>query len=257
MSAGHHHRRSRELHIAGDSPIHHLAAPAKLVALVGFVIAVACTPRHALWAFAVHGLLLVTALALARLPSRVLLGRLLVTGPFVIAAALLPFIGDGERFDVAGLSLSIDGSWAAWNMAAKAVLGATAGIVVAATTPVPDLLSGLARLRVPLVLVAIVGFMIRYLDVIGEELGRMRSAMVARGHDPRWLWQARPIAASVGTLFVRSYERGERVHQAMAARGFTGTMPDLDGRRTAPHEWGAALAFALAAATAAGLAAAR
>ncbi|HRE03653.1 MAG TPA: CbiQ family ECF transporter T component, partial [Ilumatobacteraceae bacterium] len=45
---------------------------------------------------------------------------------------------------------------------------------------------------------------------------------------PRWLWQARPIAASLGTLFVRSYEHGERVHLAMLSRGFTGSMPSLD-----------------------------
>jgi cobalt/nickel transport system permease protein len=53
----------------------------------------------------------------------------------------------------------------------------------------------------------------------------MRVAMTARGYDPRWISQARPIASSAGALFVRSYERGERVHAAMLARGFTGEMP--------------------------------
>jgi cobalt/nickel transport system permease protein len=227
MGGGHRSRRALSLHIAGSSPVHRLPAPAKLVALVGFVVPVAVTPRQAVWAFAVHAGVLAAVIVVARLPRRVVLARLTVVAPFLIAAALLPFIGHGERTEVGGLSLSVDGSWAAWNMAAKAVLGAAAGIVVAATTAVPDLLAGLSRLRVPAILVAIIGFMIRYLDVIADELGRMRTAMVARGHDPRWLWQARPIASSVGTLFVRSYERGERVHLAMAARGFTGTMPDL------------------------------
>ena len=64
--------------------------------------------------------------------------------------------------------------------------------------------------------------------------------MTARCHDPRWLWQARPLASSVGVLFVRSYERGERVHQAMLARGFTGTMPDLDDRHATAGDWLAA-----------------
>lgn len=227
MGGGHRSRRVLTLHVDGTSPVHRLPASAKLVALVGFVIPVAVTPRHAVWAFAVHAGVLAAVVFAARLPVRIVLARLTVVAPFLLAAALLPFIGHGDRTEFAGLSLSIDGSWAAWNMAAKAVLGATAGIVVAATTPVPDLLAGLSRLRVPSALVAVVGFMIRYLDVVADELGRMRTAMVARGHDPRWLWQARPIASSVGTLFVRSYERGERVHLAMAARGFTGTMPDL------------------------------
>jgi cobalt/nickel transport system permease protein len=249
MDGGHRSRRVLALHIAGNSPIHRLPAAVKLVALVGFVIPVAVTPRHAIWAFAVHATVLTAVVFVARLPLRVVLSRLAVVTPFLFAAALLPFIAQGTRTDLVGLSVSIDGSWAAWNMAAKAVLGATAGIVVAATTPVPDLLAGLSRLRVPAVLVAIIGFMIRYLDVIADELGRMRTAMVARGHDPRWLWQARPIASSVGTLFVRSYERGERVHLAMAARGFTGTMPDLGTAATRPHDVAAAGVVVLVAAS--------
>jgi cobalt/nickel transport system permease protein len=111
------------------------------------------------------------------------------------------------------------------NIIVKAVLGATASIALVATTEVPDVLRGMARLRVPALLVSIVGFMIRYLELLVGEVSRMRVAMTARGYDPRWLWQARPIATGAGALFVRSYERGERVHAAMLSRGFTGVMP--------------------------------
>jgi cobalt/nickel transport system permease protein len=65
--------------------------------------------------------------------------------------------------------------------------------------------------------------------------------MVARGYDPRWLFQARPIASSAGTLFVRSYERGERVYDAMLSRGYTGEMPAIDSRTTSAGEWAVAL----------------
>ena len=121
-----------------------------------------------------------------------------------------------------GLSLSEPGLWAAWNIVAKGTLGVLAAIVLASTTPVADLLLGLERLRVPRVLTSIAGFMVRYLDVIAGEAARMRIARASRGYDPRWLWQARAIAASAGTLFVRSYERGERVHLAMCSRGYAG-----------------------------------
>ena len=110
-------------------------------------------------------------------------------------------------------------------------------LVLAATTPVTELLTGLERLQVPRVLVAIAGFMVRYLDVIAGESARMRIARLSRGYDPRWLWQARAVAASAGTLFVRSYERGERVHLAMCARGYGGTMPVLHHHRAEPHAW--------------------
>jgi cobalt/nickel transport system permease protein len=95
----------------------------------------------------------------------------------------------------------------------------------------------MTRLKVPRLLVAIIAFMLRYIDVLVEQLGRMRRSMVARGHDPRWLWQVKPIASSAGALFVRSYERGERVHQAMLARGYTGVMPTVSEKRASTREW--------------------
>jgi cobalt/nickel transport system permease protein len=79
--------------------------------------------------------------------------------------------------------------------------------------------------------------MVRYLGIVAGEGRRMHVARQSRGYDPRWLWQARGIAASAGTLFVRSYERGERVYLAMLSRGYDGTMPALEGRRTSACDW--------------------
>jgi cobalt/nickel transport system permease protein len=87
------------------------------------------------------------------------------------------------------------------------------------------------------VITAIAGFMVRYLGIVAGEGRRMHVARQSRGYDPRWLWQARGIAASAGTLFVRSYERGERVYLAMLSRGYDGTMPALGGRRASASGW--------------------
>jgi cobalt/nickel transport system permease protein len=153
---------------------------------------------------------------------------------------------------VAFLSLSEEGLWAAWNILAKATLGAWASILLAATTQIPDLLDGFRRLRTPRVITAIMGFMVRYLDVIIGNLDRMRVALRSRGYAPRWIGEARALGATAGSLFIRSYERGERVYLAMLSRGYGGTMPD-PGRTAAPAaEWGVA---ALVAGLAAGLAA--
>lgn len=249
MGAGHaaHAADHAHLHVPGHSIVHRLAPEAKLVGLVLFVTAVALTPRRSVAAFAVDATVLATVVALARLPVRLVLSRLLVIVPFLMFAVLVPFIAGGDQVDVLGVGLSRDGLWAAWNVLAKAGLGATASIVLAATTPVPDVLHGLTRLRVPSVIVGILAFMFRYLDLLVDQTRRMRHAMVARCHDPRWLWQVGPIASSAGTLFVRSYERGERVHQAMLARGFTGAMPDLDERETGGREWAVGLAPAVVA----------
>ena len=62
----------------------------------------------------------------------------------------------------------------------------------------------------------------------------MRRARLSRGHDPRFLWQVGATARGVGALFVRSYERGERVHLAMLSRGFDGAHALRRGRRPEP-----------------------
>jgi cobalt/nickel transport system permease protein len=72
--------------------------------------------------------------------------------------------------------------------------------------------------------------MLRYLDVVSAEMGRMVTAMRSRGCDPRSPRHWPVLARSLGALFIRSYERGERVHLAMLARGYDGTLPS-----TAPH----------------------
>ncbi len=219
------------LHVPGHTRVHRLDPAAKIAGLLGFVVAVAITPREAWPVFLAEAAIVAGVVATARLAPGIVLARLAPVLPFMLLAALMPVVGRGARIDVdlgpATIGLSRDGLWAGFGVAAKALLGASASVVLAATTPIDDIIAGLSRLRVPAALIAIVAFMVRYLDLLADELRRMRTSMVARCHDPRWLWQARPIAASVGTLFVRSYERGERVHRAMLARGFTGTLPDL------------------------------
>jgi cobalt/nickel transport system permease protein len=80
-------------------------------------------------------------------------------------------------------------------------------------------------------------FMLRYVDTAVDELHRMRIARLSRADDPRWLWQARGAAATAGARVVRTFERGERVHRCMLARGFTGTMPPRAAARSGPGQW--------------------
>ena len=128
------------------------------------------------------------------------------------------------------MSLSVPGLWATWSIGMKATLGIAAATVLGSTTRPADIVEGLERLRCPRTVTVIAGFMVRYIDVVGDELRRLAVARVSRGDDPRWIGQVRATAMTVGTMFVRSYERGERVHQAMVARGFSGTVPPSTSR---------------------------
>jgi cobalt/nickel transport system permease protein len=231
------HGGASELHHHGDSVVHRLPAEAKIVAAFVFIVAVVVTPRDAMWAFAIDAALVSAAVVAARLPASLVLHRLRIEVPFLAFALFMPIVGRAPRVDVVGVPLSQPGMWAAWNIVVKGSLGVMVAIVLAASTPVSELLAGLERLRAPRTLVAIAGFMVRYLDVIVGEASRMRIARASRCDDPRWLWQGRSMAMSAGTLFVRSYERGERVHLAMLSRGYTGAMPELHEHEASPVAW--------------------
>ena len=84
---------------------------------------------------------------------------------------------------------------------------------------------GLERLRLPNTMVQIMAFMIRYLEVVGDDLRRQQIALASRGFSARNPRHWPVLARSAGALFIRSYERGERVYLAMLSRGYTGRMP--------------------------------
>ena len=215
MGAGHGHR----LHFHGHSRVHRAPAHLKILVLVGFMLTVVATPREWYPVFGGYLLLLLAVIALSRVPYVYLAKRMVIEVPFLVFAVLMPFVATGPEVEVLGLSLSEPGLLAAWGLVAKGSLGVLASLTLAATTEPADVLEGLGRLRMPALIVQIMGFMIRYLDVVTADLGRMVTAMRSRGVDPRSPRHWPALARTLGALFVRSYERGERVHLAMLSRG--------------------------------------
>ncbi len=224
----------------GESLIHRIPSHVKLVAGIGFVIGVVATPREAFWAFGVYGAVLIGFSLAAHLKPRFVAGKMIVEIPFVAVALLLPFFGGGAHVEVLGVALSEAGLWTMWNILIKATLGLWASVILGSTTTVPDLLAGLERLKLPPAIVGITGFMLRYVDVVLGQFGRMRRAMESRAYRPRSLRQSRPMAAATGALFVRSFERGERVFLAMTARGYTGNFPSSGAPAATTRVWLAA-----------------
>jgi len=244
MGTGHGHRLYRH----GHTPVHRLPAHCKLVAMVAFVLVVVSTPREEFWAFGVYAGLLVVVAALASVPPAFIARRLVVEVPFLAFALLIPFVAQGPQVDVLGLTVSESGVLAAWNIVAKGTLGVVSSILLAATTDARDLIVALQRLRVPSLLVEITSFMVRYGDVVADEMRRMRIARESRGFQARHLGHIPVIAHSAGALFIRSYERGERVHLAMLSRGYAGAMPLLDSSAVSRTDWLRAASLPVAAA---------
>ncbi|MEU9982038.1 cobalt ECF transporter T component CbiQ [Streptomyces sp. NPDC050856] len=243
MGAGHAHRLYRH----GNSPVHRLPPHCKLAAVLCFVVVVVSTPREAVWAFALHAALLCAVAAVARVAPGFLLRRLVIEVPFVAFAFLMPFVVPGEQTALLGVSVSVPGLWDAWNVLAKGTLGVAASVLLAATTELRALLLGLQRLRLPPLLVQIASFMIRYGDLITDEMRRMSVARRSRGFEARGVRHWGVLAKSAGALFIRSYERGERVHLAMVSRGYAGAMPVIDEVTASRAQWSSAAALPLTA----------
>jgi cobalt/nickel transport system permease protein len=211
---------ARWQHVSGDTVLHRASPRVKLVALVAFAVIVVATPPQWFPAFAVYGVFVLGMLVIARVPPLAVLRRMVIEVPFLVFALLMPFIAAGPRIEVGILSLSVAGLWAGWGLLAKATLALLASIVLVSTTEPRRIVLALESLRLPRQLTGIMGFMLRYLDVIVEESARMRTARQARGFAPRNPRSWPVIATGLGALFVRSHARGERVHLAMLARGY-------------------------------------
>ena len=191
------------------------------------------TPIQNLAAYLGFFVILLILIKLTKLPYRTVFFRSLVEIPFVLFALLMPFFGTGPKVQFLGLELYEAGIWAGAGIFAKGTIGVITAIILSASTSARDILSGLEKLRVPAPLVSIATFMLRYLNVINDELGRMKIARESRGFEERGLKSWRILAQTVGALFIRSYERGERVYLAMLSRGFIGAMPKLsDDKQT-------------------------
>ena len=200
--------------------------------MTGFVFIVVLTPREWIAAFVAYAIVLVGFLVAAGIRPARMARSLVLEIPFVAFALLLPLVGP-DPTGFAGLSIA--GMWAAWNILIKASLGVLAATLLAATTLPVDMVAGLQALRLPTPTVAILTFFIRYVDVVSDQYHRMRIAQEARGFratSPR-SWPT--LASMLGALFVRSFERGERVHLALISRGYDGRLPTAQA--TMPRSW--------------------
>jgi len=220
------------------SPWQSLAPRARLLAAVALVLAAVALPRGAWPYLAAHAGLTGALVLASRVPLGLLLGRLGVEFLFVgVLFASILFSGRGEPLVALGpLVIASVSLRDCLDALAKALLSLAVLNLLVLTTPAPTLLAALAELGCPRLLVAVLESMLRYLAVLVDELGSMQRAARARGSASALLdWAT--LGNILGALFLRTYGRGERVHQAMLARGFRGDFPPTERRALGVGEW--------------------
>jgi cobalt/nickel transport system permease protein len=232
----------------GDTLIHRLDARTKLLGTLAFVFAATLVPAGRWDGFALLALLLATAIAISRLPLPLVIRRSALALPFLVVAIPLLFTKEGDTLFTIPIVFwqwhaTAAGAEAFGTVMVKSLLSVAAAVVLTTTTRPIDLLRALRALGVPRIIVATVSFMYRYLAVIGEEATRLlrardcRSVRVGRNSGGSLAWRSRVLGNMVGSLFLRSYERSERIYEAMTARGFRGELHSLSTPSFAAVDW--------------------
>ena len=219
----------------GTSLVHRLDPRLKLLAVLAFVLVVTTTPPGTWSSFALFAALATGAVLVAQVPLIEGLKHSAVALPFAgMVAISLPFTQAGEvvwSWQPFGFTLSITDAGLVLfaTVVIKAWLSVMVSGLLVATTPFPDLLRAMRALRVPAVLTATISFMYRYLFVLVDEAMRLQTARAARsvGAGRTIRWRARVLGGMIGSLFIRSYERSERIYAAMLSRGFAGEVRTL------------------------------
>jgi cobalt/nickel transport system permease protein len=193
----------------------------KILFVLAFIITVVATPIGHWRPLGGLGLLLAFLVGLSgeRLGPMLLRwsGFLLLVG--FIAVTIGPGLSARTGQGLAAVVLTI---------LAKNSLGFLMLLTLGATTPWLEVLGGMRRLGLPAILVATLQFMERYFQVLRDEHHRMTLARHARTFGGRRGPPWGLLTGLIGTLFLRSFERSERVHAAMLARGWDGTLRSLE-----------------------------
>jgi cobalt/nickel transport system permease protein len=224
-----------------SSPVHQLDPRIKLALTLAFILTNALVPAGAWPVYILLFALLVSVEILSELGVGYVLRRSALALPFVLAALPVMFTMPGPgltSFPIGHWTLTISqpGLERVISVALKSWISVQAAIVLASSTPFPDLLIALRALRVPRLLVAVFGLMWRYLFVLVDEALRLMRARAARSGETglpgarrggSLVWRGRVTGGMAGSLFLRGIERSDRIYMAMLSRGYDGEVRTL------------------------------
>ncbi len=235
---------------AGTSQVHSLDPRAKVVITVLYILSNVLLPDGAWLAFLLSWALVLAASALSSFGVGYLVKRSFVALPFALAAVTAIFAIPGQTLWSFTLGpwhlVATDAGLVRFvSIVIRSWLSVQMAILLTATTPFPDLIHALRHLYVPSIIVAIISFMYRYLAVLTDEVGRLLRARDARsarlgsggGGGGTIRWRARVAGNMAGQLFLRSYERSDRVYNAMLARGYQGQMLTMRPHVMHARDW--------------------
>jgi len=245
------------------SPVHVLDGRVKFLLSVAFILTVSLVPNGAWPVYLLLLSLILSVQLISGLGVGYVLRRSTLALPFMLAGApLLVTVAGTElislHFGAWSVVATVEGLERFATVAVKSWLSVQSAIVLASATPFPDLLQAMRSVHIPRLLVAMFGLMWRYLFVLADEAIRLMRARAARSgtslpstrRESRsrsggsLAWRARVTGGMAGNLFLRAFERSERIYMAMLSRGYDGEVRTISPAPLAPGQ-GAVLAAGL------------
>ena len=226
-----------------ESFLHRLDPRVKALATVVYIISNALLPDGAWLAFISAWIFLIAANLLSQLGIGYTFKRSIIALPFALIAVTILFSMPGKpvstfQFLMWQPVVTDAGLLRFVSILIRSWLSVQMAILLVAVTRFPDLIHALEHLRVPPILTTIIAFLYRYLFVLTDEVIRLMRARESRSAASAGnrsgggvLWRAKVAGNMAGQLFLRSYERSDRIYNAMMSRGYTGHLYTLN-----PHE---------------------
>ena len=228
-----------------NSFVHRLDPRIKVAVTVAFILSNALLPDGAWIAFGLSWLFLLFANVFSNLGIPFTFKRSFVALPFALVAITVLFGAQGQaltsfHFLWWDLTITNIGLLRFATILIRSWLSVQMAVLLVATARFPDIIHALEHLRVPSILTTIIAFLYRYLFVLGDEVFRLMRARESRSaaravpgqrSGGSAVWRARVAGHMAGQLFLRSYERSDRVYNAMLARGYAGHLQTIN-----PHE---------------------
>lgn len=242
-----------------NSTLHRLDPRIKAVVTIAFILSNALLPDGAWIAFALSWLFLLLANTLSNLGLGFTFRRSFIAFPFALVAVTVLFSIPGHplfqfHFMMWDFAITDAGLLRFVSIVIRSWLSVQMAILLVTVTRFPDLIHAFEHLRVPAILTTIIAFLYRYLFVLSDEVIRLLRARQSRSaaspstslrmgqrSGGSVVWRARVAGNMAGQLFLRSYERSDRIYNAMLARGYDGRLRTLNPHELHRRDWAIAV----------------
>jgi len=209
-----------------ESPIHQLDPRVKVLATALFVLTVISFSKYEVLELVPFFLFPVLLITLGDIPAGLILKKVVIASPFAVFVGLFNPVFDTRTMLVL-FGVPVSGGWISLlSILLKFMLTISAVLVLIATTSFPGVCQALRRMGAPALFISQLLFLYRYLFVLVEETMRIVRARDLRSFGKRGR-EATVAVRIIGSLFLRTMERAERIYRGMLSRGFRGDIPVL------------------------------